>query len=107
VRSQVRVGAFSAIDLVVEDQIALELDGRAFHEATFEADRRKDLAITIEGRHSIRISRRILRESWTDVERAIAAGLAARRHGDAGKSGELFAPPKRKLRARAGGGQLS
>lgn len=107
VRSQVRVGELGSIDLVVEDQIALELDGRAFHESTFERDRRKDLEIAIEGRHSIRISFSIVRDSWPDVERAITATLAARRHGDGGKSGVPRALPSRKLRARAGNAPVS
>jgi very-short-patch-repair endonuclease len=107
VKSQIRVGELESIDLVVEGQIALELDGREFHESTFERDRRKDLAIAIEGRHSIRISLPMLRHVWADVERAITAALAARRHGDGGKSGEPRVMPKRKLRARPGDGQLS
>ncbi len=107
VRSQVPVGDLGSIDLVVEEEIALELDGRAFHESTFERDRRKDLEIAIQGRHSIRVSHRMVRDAWADVERAIAAALAARRQGDGGKSGKPRAVPKRKLRARAGGEQLS
>lgn len=100
VRSQVRVGVDSAIDLVVEDHVALELDGRAFHESTFETDRRKDLAITMEGRHAIRVSMTMLRDSWGDVEAAIGCALAARRHGDRGNSGELTPVLRAKLRAR-------
>ncbi len=107
VRTQVGVGLFGAIDVVIEDRVALELDGRAFHESTFESDRRKDLAITIEGRHPIRVSMSILREAWPDVEKAIAAALAARRFGDAEKSGELLKVPRRKLRARGQGHRLS
>lgn len=107
VRSQIRVGDSGAIDLVVEDHVALELDGREFHESTFERDRRKDLAIAIEGRHSIRISMTILRSSWAEVERAIAGALAPRRRGDAGKSGKLITLPKRRLRARGIQDQLS
>jgi very-short-patch-repair endonuclease len=76
--SQVRVGDVSAIDLVIENQVALELDGRAFHEATFERDRRKDLAITAEGRHSIRVSASMVRDEWPSIERAIEAALRAR-----------------------------
>jgi very-short-patch-repair endonuclease len=87
VRSQVRVGDIQAIDLVVEEHVALELDGREHHEARFEEDRAKDLQITIEGRHSIRVTHRILRSSWPRVEAAILAALAARRAGDAGHSG--------------------
>lgn len=78
VRSQVRVGDLQAIDLVVEDHVALELDGRAHHEARFESDRRKDLAITREGRHSIRVTASMLWNHWADVEAAISCALEAR-----------------------------
>lgn len=107
VRSQVGVAVFGSIDLVVEDQVALELDGREFHESSFESDRRKDLAIAIEGRHAIRISRPILRDEWPDVERAIESALAARGLGLAGNTGELALRRRRKLRSRGSTGQLS
>lgn len=81
VRSQVRVGELQSIDLVVEDAIALELDGRRFHESTFSTDRRKDLQITIEGRHAIRLDAPLLFGAWSLVEEAIAAALAARGRG--------------------------
>jgi very-short-patch-repair endonuclease len=77
-RSQVRVGDSGAIDLVIEDQVALELDGRAFHESTFESDRRKDLAITLEGRHALRVSKPMLLEAWPQIEEAVGLALAAR-----------------------------
>lgn len=77
VRSQVPVG-LGAIDLVIEDEVALELDGREFHEHRFERDRRKDLAITEQGRHSLRVSYRMLCDEWPSIERAIDAALRAR-----------------------------
>jgi very-short-patch-repair endonuclease len=78
-RSQVPVGDIEAIDLVIEDHVALELDGREFHQDRFERDRLKDLRIAVEGRHSIRVSYRMLRNNWPDVERAV--GVALRRRG--------------------------
>jgi very-short-patch-repair endonuclease len=66
------------IDMVVGDGVALELDGRTYHQSTFESDRRKDLTITIEGRHSIRVSREMLIHDWKRVELAIVAALRAR-----------------------------
>lgn len=105
VRSQVTVALSSAIDLVVEDHVALELDGRAFHESTFERDRRKDLAIAIEGRHAIRISLPILRDHWSEVEHAVMAALAAR--GVAANFGDLVPRRHRKLRSRESTWQLS
>jgi very-short-patch-repair endonuclease len=79
VRSQVRVGDVQAIDLVIEEHVALELDGREHHALRFEADRRKDLAITREGRHSIRLTASMLWDQWAEVELAIEAALFARR----------------------------
>jgi len=78
VRSQVRVGDIEAIDLVIADQVALELDGRKFHEKRFDEDRRKDLLITIEGRHSLRVSYAMLVHDWPNIERAIESALRAR-----------------------------
>jgi very-short-patch-repair endonuclease len=94
VRSQVRVGDLESIDLVVEDTVALELDGREFHESRFERDRRKDLAITLEGRHSIRVSRSMLVSDWTRVEGAIEEALRARFVPVAGFSGVLLPVPR-------------
>lgn len=78
VRSQVGVGDFESIDLVVQDVVALELDGRKHHESTFDADRRKDLSITIEGRHPLRVSYPMLMSGWDRVELAIKAAVEAR-----------------------------
>lgn len=78
VTSQVRVGDLGAIDLVVADLVALELDGREHHERSFERDRRKDLRITIDGRHCLRLTYSMLLSQWPRVERAIVAALAAR-----------------------------
>jgi very-short-patch-repair endonuclease len=99
VRSQVRVGDLESIDLVVEDTVALELDGREFHESRFERDRRKDLAITLEGRHSIRVSRSMLVSDWTRVERAIEEALRARFVPVAGFSGVPLRAPRGSRRA--------
>lgn len=91
VRSQVPVGDQGRIDLVVEEVIALELDGREFHESEFERDRRKDVAITLEGRHAIRISGSMLISDWPRIERSIELAMRARAAPGAGFSGT--APP--------------
>ncbi|MCU1417817.1 MAG: hypothetical protein JWP32_1991 [Schumannella sp.] len=100
VRSQVRVGELGAIDLVIEDHIALELDGREHHEKSFERDRRKDLQIVTEGRQAIRVTYSMLTRDWQGVERAIEAALAARRFGDVGGSGVKSAEPRGSRRTR-------
>lgn len=71
--------ALGAIDLVVDGVVALELDGRTFHESTFESDRRKDLVILRGGRTAIRASREMVATDWTAVEDAVEAALARHR----------------------------
>jgi very-short-patch-repair endonuclease len=96
VHSQQRTGDLGATDLVVEDHVALELDGRAFHADSFERDRRRDLVTTIEGRHVIRVSALMVRDSWGQIDAAIRQALAAR---GAGNSGDIPPPLRGKQRA--------
>lgn len=84
VRSQVLLPDLRSIDLVVEDHVGLELDGRKYHESRFEADRSKDLAIAIDGRHAIRVSARQVYVGWDEVEAAVEAALAARGRATSG-----------------------
>lgn len=101
VTSQVGVGDFQSIDLVIEEHVALELDGRAHHELRFEADRRKDLAIAKAGRHSIRVTASMLWNHWGEVEAAIESALTARRAvPNAGKPLALPRGSKRSPRSR-------
>lgn len=90
---QVRLGDFEAIDLVVEDQVAVELDGREFHLDAFEADRLRDVRVTIEGRHCIRVTKSMLEKHWPLVVEAIAAALRARVPAAHGNSGQLPGTP--------------
>lgn len=76
---QVRLGDIERIDLVVDDCVGMETDGREFHLETFERDRRKDLDITIARLHPLRPSARMVFHDWTRVVRAVDAALAARR----------------------------
>lgn len=78
VDSQVRLRGFERIDLVVDDVLGLEVDGAEHHRDRFEADRNKDLAITIAGLHALRPHARAVFSSWDVVERALNAALAAR-----------------------------
>lgn len=78
VLSQVPVGWSQSIDLVIADHVGLELDGKQNHEASFEKDRRKDLRISAEGRHPLRVSYSMLLGSWLEVEGAVRAALLAR-----------------------------
>ena len=77
VESQVRVGPGDRrrIDVVVDDVVALELDGRLAHADTFDADRLKDLAITIQGRTALRASYGMVRDHRPLVVEAVHAVL--------------------------------
>ena len=94
--SQASTGLLGANDLLIEDTVALELDGREFHESTFERDRLRDLISTTEGRHVIRVSRRMLRHQWPLILEAIRSCLSARRVGN---SGDLVPHPVGKQRS--------
>jgi very-short-patch-repair endonuclease len=98
VDSQVPVGARQSIDLVVDDVVAIEVDGREFHESTFEEDRRKDLAILLEGRSPTRLSYRMIDRHWPRVLAAIQQAVANHRRG-ADCSGP-WRRTERRLRAR-------
>lgn len=80
VTSQVLLGELERIDLVIDGDVALELDGKEFHERRFERDRRKDLRITVGGRHAIRVTYSMLLNSWGTVHNAIVCALTARGH---------------------------
>lgn len=101
VRSQVPVGMLGAIDLVIEGLVGLETDGREFHEATFETDRRKDLQIAIEGRMPLRVSARMVRETWPEIENAVGMLLRRARRGDAGSTGVNTPIPRGRRRSNA------
>jgi very-short-patch-repair endonuclease len=88
VRSQVRIGdGLDRIDLLVDEEVAMETDGEEFHIARFEPDRSKDLDITIDGWHGIRPAANHVFHQWPRVYRAVTAALAARGvviHGNSG-----------------------
>lgn len=72
VRSQVRVGGwFGAIDLVVEDAVAIEVDGDRFHRDTFSRDRAKDLEIALAGLYPLRPSADIVFRRWNELQAAV------------------------------------
>ncbi|ROS51500.1 type IV toxin-antitoxin system AbiEi family antitoxin domain-containing protein [Frigoribacterium sp. PhB24] len=77
VESQVRVGPGDRrrVDVVVDEVVALELDGRSSHADTFDADRMKDLAITIRGRTALRASYEMVRDHRPLVVEAVQAVL--------------------------------
>lgn len=68
----------SAIDLLIEGSVALEVDGDAFHRDRFYPDRSKDLAATRCGFHALRPAARHVFDEWPAVLEAIRAALRAR-----------------------------
>jgi very-short-patch-repair endonuclease len=68
----------SPIDLLVEESIAVEVDGDEFHRDRFLPDRAKDLAATQAGYHALRPAARHVFHEWPAVLEAICAALSAR-----------------------------
>ena len=79
VSSQIPVEGFGGIDLVVENCVGIELDGREFHVKAFENDRRKDLAIVIDGRSSLRVSYDMVVNEWHIFEAAVERAVSSHR----------------------------
>ncbi len=74
VRSQMpldQVGHLGAIDLLVDDLVGLEIDGREFHATTFEKDSAKSVAIALAGYLPFRPSATLVLREWDTVLRAI------------------------------------
>jgi hypothetical protein len=88
--SQDPVNNSQRIDLVVNDVVAVEVDGRTFHASTFESDRRKDLAIVREGRIPLRLSYSMVRNVWASILDVVDRAVRLHRRGalvGVGKSG--------------------
>jgi very-short-patch-repair endonuclease len=102
VTSQHRLPNGQRIDLVVDDVVGLETDGRAFHGASFEADRLKDLSIAIDGRTPLRVSYRMVEQCWGRILEAVEAAVVQHRRGAlvcADNSGRARVRPGNKTRA--------
>lgn len=79
VREQVGMPDHSSpIDLVIENAIALDIDGDEFHRNRFLFDRTKDLAATRAGFHAVRPAARHVFLEWASVFEAIRVALTAR-----------------------------
>ncbi|MEJ3403443.1 DUF559 domain-containing protein [Rathayibacter sp. YIM 133350] len=71
-RSQVWLEPAGRVDLLVGDRLVLELDGAEFHTgAAFEEDRRRDLALTMQGYLVVRLSYRMITYRWNEVAASI------------------------------------
>jgi very-short-patch-repair endonuclease len=107
--SQVAVGDLESIDLVVDDVVAIEIDGDEHHRDRFEKDRAKDMTITIARLHVLRPSARMVFRRWDRVVAAINVALSM--HAPPGASpipSEIQESRKRAApRPRVSGGALA
>jgi very-short-patch-repair endonuclease len=78
VQTQVALGALQRIDLVVQGVVGVEVDGNEHHVARFEYDRDKDVEITLDHKHALRPSAKMVFRDWDRFERAVATALADR-----------------------------
>ena len=78
VRTQVLLQTGEPLDLVVEDSVAIEVDGREFHENRFVRDRRKDIHATIERFHTLRPPAAMVFGEWPLLLSAVRVALAER-----------------------------
>src|SRR6185312_6691211 len=94
--SQVTLKTEEQIDLLVDDCVAVEVDGEKFHLTRFERDRHKDANITIEKFYSFRPSARMVFYEWDAVilaiETAISMHVRAPRLENSGRG--TCVPPK-------------
>ncbi|EPR77043.1 glycyl-tRNA synthetase [Leifsonia rubra CMS 76R] len=86
VEIQVAVGN-KRIDMVIDDVVGLEINGKQFHADTFEEDHLKSIEITIAGFHALSVSAKMVFTQWDLFYRAVSVALAApasRRFGNSG-----------------------
>jgi len=79
-RSQIPLSTGERIDLVVDDIVALEVNGEEFHVRRFEEDHRKGATTTVEGFHTLRASARMVFTDWDLVLAQVDAALAMHQH---------------------------
>jgi hypothetical protein len=81
VTSQVPVGFGRHTDLVVNDVLGVETDGRRWHAHRFDADVSKDMATLVRGRIPVHLSYELITQEWETVLAAIEAGVLMHREG--------------------------
>ena len=80
VRTQVPIDDVGRVDLLVGDRLIIELDGRAWHEKSFERDRARDLALTLRGYLVLRLTYRMVESEWPLVQLCVLAIVARGEH---------------------------
>jgi very-short-patch-repair endonuclease len=83
VETQATVPGMGHHDLLIEDCLAVEVDGKAWHgEDRYESDRSRDLHSEGLGRHVLRLSSRQIHVEWTMtmavIERMVRDAIAER-----------------------------
>jgi very-short-patch-repair endonuclease len=78
VESQVPIGDVQRIDLVVEGHIAIEVDGEEHHVNRFAYDRGKDVEITLDHKHALRPSAKMVFDDWHRFALAVSTALLDR-----------------------------
>lgn len=76
IQAELPTGEF--VDLVVDSAVGIEVDGRRWHEGSFERDRAKDITITLERMHGLRPSASTVFGDWPRLYRAICVALEER-----------------------------
>jgi very-short-patch-repair endonuclease len=75
---QVPLGDVQRIDLVVEGQIGVEVDGEQHHVNRFTYDRDKDVEITLDHKHALRPSAKMVFHDWPRFALAVGTALLDR-----------------------------
>jgi len=79
VTSQVPLETDERIDLVVDGEAGVEVDGKKYHLNKFYEDRQKDITITLEEYHALRPPAQSVFQQWSRVQGAV--NVALRRRG--------------------------
>jgi very-short-patch-repair endonuclease len=81
VETQPGVPGLGHQDLLVDECVALEIDGEEWHgESHFETDRERDLHAARLGRRTIRLTSRHVLSGWPDALTAIERAISDSRH---------------------------
>ncbi|WP_426623484.1 type IV toxin-antitoxin system AbiEi family antitoxin domain-containing protein [Leifsonia sp. McL0607] len=90
IQQQVHVPGVGRVDMLVDGELYLEIDGYAFHSdaKAFERDRRRDARLAADGRRRLRVSARSVLAEWPIVQHAI--------------DGVVRAPPPRRTHSKTG-----
>jgi len=90
VRSQIPLTSGERIDLLVDETVGIEVNGKENHLTTFERDHRKGAVIVTNGYHGLRATARMVFDDWELVEAMVEAALAMHiPFGNSGGGGRL------------------